>query len=283
MDDVVKSVELIKIGDKEFDAENVTPSVYFDYVKGLKKELDKKEYEIIIDGALEMLEKTKLTGQTEMAKQLTHHVELALRELEAAEKGFNIYVDRQDIERYLEKVENKSIKVIELKRYPREIPDEVIEKLAMAKEIFDELYVVFTDYTLAETKKVAKERRDKDPILFGAFKDDSDKDEKNKIYVEDRFFFIADWVEELCDLTLEQIVRDIQNKENKDITYRIDTPQDIESVKKMINSFKEPISNQEPVTIFEKIKKKVTKKTSEDQAEKPKKKRGRPRKNKEAE
>jgi hypothetical protein len=207
MSDIAKEVSTINIGGKDYDIDSVTPSIYFDYVKSLKKTLDRKEWEIVINTGLIMLEKTKLTGQVAMAERITHEIELCLKELEAANNGFDIFVDRKDIEKYIDAVEGKSIKIMTLSQYSRDIPDDVVEKLMKAKEIFDEIYIIFTDYTLKETKKVAKERRDKDPILFGAFKDDTAGD--HKVYVEDRLFFIADWVDEFCDLTLEELVRDV--------------------------------------------------------------------------
>ena len=256
-DDVkVKDVELV--GDRAIEDNDITPSTYFDYVKGLKQKFDKNEYDLIIDTTLTMLKKTKITGQTAMAKELTHQLDLALRELNAANNGFEIFVNRKDIEKYIGSVEGKAVKLIELKNYEREIPDNIIDKIEKAQEIFDNMYIIFTDYTKKETKKVAKQRRDKDPILFGAF---TVKDESN-IYVEDRLFFIADWVEEKCDLTLEQIVRDIKDKTSKDITYKVSNPKDEEEVKKMLKSYKEPIDNLTPVSIFSKIKEKIVKKTS---------------------
>ena len=256
--------ETIMIGDKMYDKDAVTPSVYFEYVKGFKQKLDNEKQNIIIDTALKMLEKTKLTGQTGMAKELAHQVELALRELNAAKDGFDIFIDRKDIERYIEKISAKCVKIIELEKYERDIPDTVVDKLSLAKKHFDAIYVVFTDYTEKETKKVAKERRDKDPIMFGAFHDVDDENHNN-IYVEDRLFFIADWVEDKCDLTLEEMVREINYKDNKDITYRITTPEDEESVKNMLKSYNKPIMDSyKPVSLFEKIKQKISRKKKSD-------------------
>jgi hypothetical protein len=174
-----------------------------------------------------------------MAEEITHEVEVALRELDAAKKGFDIYVNREDIEKYIENVEGKSIKIIELSRYTREIPDDKIDIIATASDIFDELYIVFTDYTGEVSKKVAKERRDKDPIVFGAFKDKR----STTTYIEDKLFFIADWVEEKCDLTLKQIVNDVKKSDKKDITYKVETPTDVESIKKYLESFKKENKN----------------------------------------
>lgn len=286
MGEIVNEVKYIDIGDKSYPEDQVTPSIYFEYVKGLKQQVNYAEYDIIIDTALKMMEKTKITGQVNMAKKLTHQVELALRELDAAKAGFDIFVNRKDIERYIQKVEKKVIKVIELKNYSREIPDEVIDKIAKAREIFDELYIVFTDYTNKEAKKVAKARRDKDPIVFGAFKDTDESNNSNRPYLEDRFFFIADWIDEKCDLTLEQIVHDVQDAEDREITYRVSVDaKDEEAVKKFITSLDEPLEDLEPVSIFAKLKKmlpspKKEKDETETKATTTGKKRGRPRKKK---
>ena len=272
-DTIIQETEII--GDKVFNVENITPSVYFDYVKGLKETINKDEYAIIIDSALKMIDKCKITKQTSMAKELSHQVELALRELNAANEGFEIFVDRKVIEKYISSVEGKAIKIIELSEYTREIPEEVMDRVSKAIEIFDQMYIVFTDYTKKESKRVAKERRDKDPILFGAFLD-KQGDNKNKIYIEDRLFFIADWKDDKCDLTLEEIVRQTEGKDNTVLTYKVHTPQDIDDVKKYLNSFNEPVSNNEPVKLFDKVKatvkKAVTKKSSTGA------KRGRPKK-----
>ena len=129
------TVETEMIGDTLYNKEDITPSLYFEYVKGLKEKLNNDEYDIIIDTILKMLEKAKLTKQTDMAKRLTSELSLALRELDAAKSGFDIIVSRKDIEKYIQSVDSKVIKIIELSKYEREIPDEVVEKIAKANEI----------------------------------------------------------------------------------------------------------------------------------------------------
>jgi hypothetical protein len=261
MEDIKK--ETVQIGDKVVDIDAITPSDYFEHVKGLKTKLDETEYAIILDNALTMLEKTKKTGQLAMAKKLAHQAELALREIEAARQGFNIFVLRKDIETYIDKIEDKPVKVIELSRYSREIPDDKIDIISKARDIFDELYIVYTDYALKDTKKVAKHRRDKDPIVFGAFIDKTSNKE-DTIYVEDRMFFITDWVEEKCDLTLEEIVRYTSDKMGKTITYTVPTTESgVRQINNYLKSFtvdkdKEDIKLK-PTEIF---KKKVTKAVS---------------------
>ena len=264
MSETNNAVDTITIGDKVYDKNSVTPSAYFEYVKGMKTKLDREEYNVLIDNILSMLKKTTITGQTAMAKELTHQFDLAIRELNAADSGFDIFVDRKDIERYITEIEAKSVKIIELENFERDIPDELVDKIIAAKEIFDQIYIVFTDYTKKETKKVAKKRRDKDPIMFGAFKCPESDD--TKTYVEDRFFFIADWVDDDCDLTLEEVCRTSKRKHRKDITYRMEVPKDKEAVKVLLDSYKKESlkdTELERVNLFGRIKKKLTKKKEE--------------------
>lgn len=273
---VAADTTMIEIDGKLYPESEINPSIYFDHVKGLKNELNTEEQNLVIDNALKMMNKCKITKQTAMAKELAHQAELALRELHAAEKGFNIFINRKDIEKYIDNVEGKAIKLIELDNYIREIPDECIEKISEASDIFDKLYICFTDYTDKVAKKVAKERRAKDPIVFGAFLD-TDEENNTKIYVENRLFFICDWVEEKCDLTLEELIRDVKDKTQEDITYKIGSFANEEEIKKYIRSFSaEPDENLSKIPILENIKNGEEKSES---FEAPKKKRGRPKKN----
>lgn len=227
-------VDVVEIGDSLFDKNNITPNEYFDYVKSKSGQYTKEELNKVIDTALTMIDKTKITGQTDMAKQIAHEVDLTLRQYKAVESGFDIYVSRKDIEVFIEKVEGKAVKIVELKNYTRDIPDDKLDAISKANEIFDQLYVVFTDYTKQDTKKVARERRQKDPVVFGAFIDSNEK----IAYLEDSLFFICDWIDEQCDLTLEQIVRSVAELENgKIITHRINIPDDEDKIKEYLKDF----------------------------------------------
>lgn len=228
--------------------EVISPAVYFDEVKNSKQKFDREAQLLVIDETLKLMKKTIITKQSKMAKKLKYQCELAIRELDVADQGFNIYVHRKDVEKYMDQVEGKAVKIIELTNYTREIPDDHMDRVTKASELFDELYVVFTDYANKESKKVAKERRKKDPIMFGAFtvKDD----DETKPYVEDKMFFICDWIEEKCDLTLEQLVQTAKEKDKKDILYKVEAPSDSEAAKKLLDSFVKEIEKT-PVTIEE--------------------------------
>ena len=251
---IIDSEELVEIGGTLYDKDKITPTEYFNYVKGMKKNIEDENLQVVADNCLTLLKKTKITGQTESAAKIVEQYELIMRELKAASFGFYTIVYKSDIEKFIDKISSKPVKIIELYKYSREVDDSVIDKLIIAKEneLFDEYYVLFTDYTMEETKKVAKERRDKDPILFGAFK----TNDKNKIPYE-RFFYIGDWIDEYCDLTLEEMLTQYEKSESAAAKYTIDIPKDVDALKEYMGLI-EKKNPEKAESILTKVKKKVT-------------------------
>ena len=155
-----KAKETVTIGDKVYAIDDVSPTTYFNYVKDMRKNIEDENLQTVADNCLELLKKTKLTGQTKIAEKIFNEYSLITKELKAASFGFDTVVYKSDIEKFITKISNHPVKLIELKNYPREVADDVLNKLMIAKDndLFDEYYVVFTDYTGEETKKIAKER-----------------------------------------------------------------------------------------------------------------------------
>lgn len=178
----------------------LTPTQYFDLLKDMKKTITDEDIENVLNNCLELAKKPKLTGQKKMAKKIYNQAQIILKESMAVKAGFNIYVLREDILYYIENIAKKVVKIIELENYERDIPDEVCDKIVQAQPYFDEFFVVFTDYTGEAERTIAKEKRDKDPILFGCIH----HPERENIPTN-RMYFIADWVDEYCDLTLEEL------------------------------------------------------------------------------
>ena len=249
--------DTIEVDGVLYSKDQLTPTVYFEHVKNMKKNIEDENLQVVADNCLTLLKKAKITGQTKAAKKIVDQYSLITRELKAASFGFDTIVYKSDIEKFITDISSHPVKIIELENYPREIDDSVIDKLIVAKdnELFDEYYVIFTDYTMEETKKVAKERRDKDPILFGAFK----SPDSNDIPYE-RFFYIGDWVDEYCDLTLEQMLTQYEKSESVGAKYTIDIPKDVEALKEYMGMLeKKNPEKAVKVTIMDKIKDTVKK------------------------
>lgn len=214
------------------EEKELTPSQYFEKIKNAKNtatlESIKNSY-----GVMALLaEKYNTTGQTRSLRKLNFLADVLKKEEKLIELGIDTFVYRDMIEDYIDHVSKDAVKVIELSRYTREIPDEIVEVIKRTKGIFDELYVVFTDYTGKEERKIAQERRDKDPILFGCFKNDR--------MISDRFYVLGDWVDEYCDLTFDKFVEGYKSKHEETPERKITVPQTAEELKQLLSMYKVP-------------------------------------------
>ena len=90
-----------------------------------------------------------------------------------------------------------------IKNYSKIIPDKVVEVKEKADKlnVFDN-YVVLHFSPNNDGEKMTKEEKRKaaDPILFGVIKD------SNKLY------YIGDWVDIVCDLTLDKLLDTIDEE-----------------------------------------------------------------------
>lgn len=223
--------ELKKI--EENTGSELTPQQYFEEIKDRKHHITDAELVKVYDNCLDLLNKYKITGQQKGMRKLMFHLECIEKEREIVKMGINTFIYRDDIEEYIDSVAKDTVKIIELENYEREIPDEIVEVVAAVKDKFDQLYVVFTDYTGKVERQVEKERREKDPILFGTFQNPSNRT------VIDRFYYLGDWEDEYCDLTLDKMVNETEKAGKRNIVKTISTPKDIEELREQLSSLSE--------------------------------------------
>lgn len=210
----------------------MTPQEYFDEIKERKNHITDTQLQSIYDNCLELLNKYKITGQKKGMQKLLFHLDCIEKERDIVAMGIDTFVYKDDIEFYISNVADDAVKIIDLESYEREIPDEIVNIIEKIKDKFDQLYIVFTDYTGAVERKIQHERRQKDPILFGTFQDSTSR------CVIDRFYYLGDWIDEYCDLTLDKMVNKIEKVGNRNIIHTIKTPEDIEELKSQLNSYK---------------------------------------------
>lgn len=217
--------------------EKITAQEYFDTIKDKKIITTDEELQKYYDNADKLIQKAMITNQTEQAKKLLFHLETIEKERELIKMGINTFIYKDDIEEFIDNVAKNTVKIIELERYEREIPDEAAELINQTKDIFDKFYIIFTDYTGKVERKALEERaKEKDPILFGTF-----QDEDTRVLI-DRFYFIADWEDEYCDLTLDKMVAQMKNS-NKSIEHKISTPLTVNEIREQLNSLKKKNDN----------------------------------------
>jgi len=210
--------------------EFLSPQQYFDAVKERKHRITDEELKTVYENCLELLSKYRITGQKNGIRKLMFHLQCIEKEREIVAMGIDTFVYRDDIEFYIDNVASDVVKIIDIESYEREIPDEIVDIISRVKDRFDQLYIVFTDYTGEVERQVEKERRSKDPILFGAFQNTKDR------VVVDRFYYLGDWEDEYCDLTLDKMVNETQRVGNRKIAHKISTPEDMDELKRQLAS-----------------------------------------------
>ena len=215
---------------KEIQSAVILANEYFKGVKTKQQKITDKKILDELNYLPSQIEELNLLGQTSLANKLKKDIVKLTKERILLANGFDTYIYRKDVTKYIELVKDKKVYICELEKFPRLIPEEAKQKLLKAKSlnIFNDFWVVYVDYTNDSdsilTEKEKKERKkNRDPIIFGTF-ENPEKEPINKMY------FICDWVDEYCDLTLDQMVKKlVENDSNykpqviiKDINKYID-------------------------------------------------------------
>lgn len=121
------------------------------------------------------------------------------------------YVDEADVVKFYKAVQNNGrfIKLTWLRHYTRTIPDNIIKLKQKFDElrVFDNYVILHFDKTGDASQMTKKEKeKAKDPILFGVMQG------SRKLY------YVGDWIDEYCDLTLEKFLDTIRQEKAKTVT-----------------------------------------------------------------
>jgi hypothetical protein len=185
-------------------AGDIHPKLYFKFLKSKLRHSDLADLKKRLNKLKILADKAWASGQSGLAEQFEESLVLILREQEIAAAGCGKFVITEDINRFLHIVRARTIKQCDLKNFPRLIPAKVQKKLDAVRrlKIFDEYVVLYNDPLNTALVKTNKEKVvEKDPILFGKVSFDPT-----------RYFFIIDWVDEHCDLTMDKFIEEFSSK-----------------------------------------------------------------------
>lgn len=171
----------------------------FDNIKILASK--EKDFINRVDQYVNLIKKAQALHQTAQEEQLIDKLIIHVYESVLSVCGFNKYITETDLINLQSKCE-KILRIDYIENFVRVIPDEVVKKKLVADSlfVFDNYCVLYYDpsgESFSETEKQKEERIKKDPILFGV------------ISGSRKLYYIADWIDELCNLTLEQVVEKI--------------------------------------------------------------------------
>lgn len=134
-------------------------------------------------------------GQVALVEQLRDGIHAYRQETQLVAMGLSKFVTEETIVSFSKKCP-KGLRLDWVRNFVRTIPDDVVAKKVRADDLgcFDNYVVLHYDpATKAYAETQAEKSARKDPILFGVM-------EGRRV-----LYFVGDWVDELCDLTLDQI------------------------------------------------------------------------------
>ena len=166
------------------------------------------------------LKQAKKLNQDVLVERLLSLIDVYKYETLLYDKKIRKYVTEEQIYDFYEKQsgENKALKLSWIQNFTRVIPSDIVElKEKIDKyKIFDNYVILHYDVSGDGSDLTEKEKEiRKDPILFGVIK------KSRKLY------YIADWKDEVCDLTLDKMFKTLGENvltiNNKSIKTYIDS------------------------------------------------------------
>lgn len=185
----------------------LAPELYFRYVKSKFGALEQFK----INARIKRMERAFLAavenGQEALSEKLLSELAREARETLIYAKGIKHYIEKDVLNKHKHSVRGGHISDTKFKDFTRAIPPDVLKKKKAVEMVFDEFIIYHYWNDKAEEVRAGKQKMSteekramRDPILFGTIK------ESNRLY------FVADWEDEFCDLTFDDLM-DVIGKE----------------------------------------------------------------------
>jgi hypothetical protein len=168
-----------------------------DFFKNIKGSLENIEiYQEKVQNFINVAEHAAKMGQEALLEEIMRDVNIIKAEALLLGSNFKTVITEQQIIKFYKESE-RGLQLHYVKNFGRVIPLEVAKLKQKADQllVFDNYVVLYYDKgakTFKETQEEVIKR--KDPILFGLIKN------SRKLY------YIADWIDEYCDLTLKELI-----------------------------------------------------------------------------
>jgi len=201
----------------EFNHTNISIEEFFKSIKNSKRQMEK------IDNRIESyeaaLQQAQDLGQVALKQELERKIDVVRSETQLyANNLVKIVLEAQVVQFYKES--EKGVRLDWIKNFTRTIPEKFVKiknKLDSLK-VFDNYVIMHYDPNGEAISMTDKEKEAaKDPILFGVIAN------SRKLY------YIGDWVDEYCDLTLDDFIKKFGKKAitKNNITAKIDVQIDV--------------------------------------------------------
>ena len=183
------------------DKGKISPQLYFTYIKRKFNILERTRLDRRLKRIEKAFDQAVENGQNFLAEKILTDLSREMRESVISAKGIREYIEREDLVKHKHDIKEGHISDTLLKKYTRVIPKPITDKIKKLKGVFDDFVIWHYYEEKAERKREKKQKMSReekgamrDPILFGIIKE------------TDRLYFIADWEDDYCDLTFDEIV-----------------------------------------------------------------------------
>lgn len=181
---------------------------FFASIKDNITNLDKKHIGEVINSYEQTLLNAKDNHQTALVQKIESYASVLKHELLLSTTKFNKYLTEEQIVSFYEKASQHEklqtkLCLTYIKNFAKIIPEEItaLKKEADLLNVFDNYVVLHYDYDNSAVMETAEEiAKRKDPVLFGV------------IIGSNRLYYIGDWIDDYCDLTLDAIIKKIGGK-----------------------------------------------------------------------
>lgn len=162
-------------------------------------------------------------GQQSLVENLKKRLDSAKSEAQLVAYGLNKYLlEEQVVDFYKKTASDKKLKLTWIKHFVKPIPSKILDvKLELDQKFVFDNYVILhydpnNDATdLTEVEKIEIKKRKDDPIIFGV------------IAGSRRLYYVGDWVDTYCDLTLDVVLETLQERVNEVNNFSVKTYIDI--------------------------------------------------------
>lgn len=207
------------------DKKNVIhPRLYFRFVKSKLTKLEERKLNKRLLLLQKFVKSAEDMGQQALYEEFSRKIATTVREQELWACGIEYFLDKKYVTQFMDKVKDVEIGFSRLENFDRPLPAQVERKVKKIRKLklFDELWVLYLNYKDKEDiggikkkdggLKTNKEKiKEKDPILFGV-----------QSYMPNKLYYIIDWIDEYCDLTLDKFIEDVKKSDPDYDVYKLD-------------------------------------------------------------
>ncbi len=174
-----------------FDKPTKDPAELFAEVKHNFKDLESSDAEM--EKIVKLLKSLERTKQLAASKSVLTKKAIITAETKLYNAKIRQYQTEASLIKFIKKCK-KGLCLVEIENFENVIPTEVVDKITKAEElkVFDNYYILYYDPSGAKNIHLTTEPDD--PIVFGVIRN------------SDKLYYIADWIDEYCNLTYKDII-----------------------------------------------------------------------------